>query len=48
MFLIESAGGGGYGDPRQRTGEARAHDREMGFVTRGAAVSAIRRKRALQ
>jgi N-methylhydantoinase B/oxoprolinase/acetone carboxylase alpha subunit len=34
VFLVESGGGGGYGDPRQRTPEARAYDRENGFVTR--------------
>jgi N-methylhydantoinase B len=36
VFLVESGGGGGYGDPRQRAAEARAYDRENGFVTRGA------------
>ena len=41
VFLVESGGGGGYGDPRQRTPEARAYDRENGFVTRrSAAISA--------
>src|SRR5262245_3119126 len=35
-FLVESAGGGGYGHPRQRTPEARAYDRENGFVTRSS------------
>ena len=40
VFLVESGGGGGYGDPRQRAPEARAYDRENGFVTRrSAAVS---------
>jgi N-methylhydantoinase B len=34
IFLVESGGGGGYGDPRQRASEARAYDRENGFVTR--------------
>jgi N-methylhydantoinase B len=34
VFLVESGGGGGYGDPRQRTAAARAYDRENGFVTR--------------
>jgi N-methylhydantoinase B len=37
VLLVESGGGGGYGDPRQRTPEARAYDRENGFVTRGSA-----------
>jgi N-methylhydantoinase B len=32
-FLIESGGGGGWGDPAERSPEARARDREMGFVT---------------
>src|SRR5215471_16572672 len=35
VFVVESGGGGGYGDPRQRTPAARAYDRENGFVTRG-------------
>src|SRR5579885_599820 len=34
VFLIESAGGGGWGDPRRRAAEARARDLENGFVTR--------------
>ena len=38
VFLVESGGGGGYGDPRQRTSEARAYDRENGFVTRRPAA----------
>jgi N-methylhydantoinase B len=42
VFLVESGGGGGYGDPRRRAAEARAYDRENGFVTRGPA----RRRRA--
>jgi N-methylhydantoinase B len=33
VFLVESGGGGGYGDPRLRAPEARAYDRENGFVT---------------
>jgi N-methylhydantoinase B len=37
VFLVESGGGGGYGDPRRRTPEARAYDRENGFVTHGRA-----------
>jgi len=32
-FLIESGGGGGWGDPRKRTKAARAADRESGFVS---------------
>jgi N-methylhydantoinase B len=35
VFLVESGGGGGYGDPRLRAPEARAYDRENGFVTGG-------------
>jgi N-methylhydantoinase B/oxoprolinase/acetone carboxylase alpha subunit len=46
VFLVESGGGGGYGDPRQRTAEARAYDRENGFVTRGPARGAARRRAA--
>ena len=38
VFLVESGGGGGYGDPRQRAPEARAYDRENGFVTRRSAA----------
>jgi N-methylhydantoinase B len=41
-FLVESAGGGGLGDPRRRDPLARAADRENGFVAAGAA----RRRRA--
>ena len=32
-FLVESAGGGGYGDPRRRDTAARARDRQNGLVT---------------
>jgi N-methylhydantoinase B len=35
VFLIESAGGGGYGPPRARAADARAADVENGFVKRG-------------
>jgi N-methylhydantoinase B len=45
VFLVESGGGGGYGDPHQRTPEARAYDRENGFVTRGWATGSARRRR---
>jgi N-methylhydantoinase B len=41
VFLVESGGGGGYGDPRQRTSAARAYDRENGFVTRRPAPSPV-------
>ena len=34
VFLIHSAGGGGYGDPRQRDPAARAQDAENGLVHR--------------
>ena len=33
VFLVESAGGGGYGDPRRRDPAARKRDRENGLVT---------------
>jgi N-methylhydantoinase B len=46
IFLVESGGGGGYGDPRQRASEARAYDRENGFVTRRSDVSTRRRSTA--
>jgi N-methylhydantoinase B len=32
-FLVESGGGGGWGDPRLRTQEARSADVATGFVT---------------
>jgi len=32
LFVIESGGGGGWGDPALRSPEARARDREQGFV----------------
>jgi N-methylhydantoinase B len=32
VFLIESSGGGGYGPPSKRSRQARASDRENGFV----------------
>ena len=35
VFLIESGGGGGWGDPRRRAPEARTADAEAGFVTPG-------------
>jgi N-methylhydantoinase B len=35
VFLIESAGGGGWGSPRRRRPEARAVDFENGFTARG-------------
>ena len=44
VFLVESGGGGGYGDPRQRTPEARAYDRANGFVTCGPATEPARRR----
>ncbi|MGH7264367.1 MAG: hydantoinase B/oxoprolinase family protein [Candidatus Rokuibacteriota bacterium] len=34
VFLVESGGGGGYGDPRKRDAAARAADVENGVVTR--------------
>ena len=34
VFLIESGGGGGWGNPRRRSGEARQADLDDGFVTR--------------
>jgi N-methylhydantoinase B len=37
VFLVESAGGGGYGDPRRRDPAARAADLDNGFVTRAPA-----------
>jgi len=37
-FLLQSAGGGGYGDPRQRDRSALARDITEGYVTKDAAV----------
>jgi N-methylhydantoinase B len=34
VFLVESSGGGGYGSPAKRSREARALDRDGGFVGR--------------
>ncbi len=49
VFFVESAGGGGYGEPRQRDARARAVDRENGFVTgngsRGRPTPRRRRRR---
>ena len=46
VFLVESGGGGGYGDPRKRAPEARAYDRENGFVTRRPAAATTRPRAA--
>lgn len=35
-FVLEAAGGGGYGDPARRDPAARARDLEDGYVTKGA------------
>jgi N-methylhydantoinase B len=43
VFLVESGGGGGWGDPRKRTKEARAADVENGFVS-GNGAGGSRRK----
>jgi N-methylhydantoinase B len=46
VFLIESSGGGGYGRPAQRDPDARAADRDNGFVTsRAAGPRRVRRAR---
>ena len=37
VFLVESGGGGGWGDPRERAREERAADVDSGFVTDGRA-----------
>jgi N-methylhydantoinase B len=44
VFVVESGGGGGYGDPGERTAEARAYDLENGFVT-GSRVNGTDRRR---
>jgi N-methylhydantoinase B len=38
-FLLQSAGGGGYGDPRRRDPTAVARDRAEGYVTAAGAVT---------
>ena len=40
VFLVESSGGGGYGPRAKRSPEARARDRENGFVTRSPKTAA--------
>jgi N-methylhydantoinase B len=45
VFLVESGGGGGWGDPRTRTKQARAADVANGFVT-GNGAGATRRNGA--
>jgi N-methylhydantoinase B len=35
---VRSGGGGGYGDPAERSAEARDRDRLLGFVTEGAST----------
>ena len=37
-FLLQSAGGGGYGDPRQRDRAALKRDIAEGYVSKEAAV----------
>jgi N-methylhydantoinase B len=45
VFLVESGGGGGYGDPRKRDAAARAADVENGVVTGRGRRAPARRKR---
>ncbi len=47
VFLVESSGGGGYGDPAERDPAARAADLDNGFITgrRARAVNGPRRRR---
>ena len=35
---VRSAGGGGFGDPAERSAEERARDRLLGFVSAGASA----------
>jgi N-methylhydantoinase B len=42
VLMLESGGGGGWGDPGERDGRAVARDREDGFVTSPAAAPAVR------
>jgi N-methylhydantoinase B len=46
VFLVESAGGGGYGDPRERDAAARAADLENAFVTRNGRARRARGARS--
>lgn len=48
VFLIESGGGGGWGDPRLRAPEARAADLDNGFVTRRGSRAGGRRLRPVR
>jgi len=48
VFLIESAGGGGWGDPRKRSAQARASDVANGFVTGETAKPSARRTKKAQ
>jgi N-methylhydantoinase B len=36
VVLIETSGGGGYGDPAQRPGELAVRDRREGYAGEGA------------
>ena len=45
VFLVESAGGGGYGPPRARSAEARARDVASGLVPARSPRAASRRRR---
>jgi N-methylhydantoinase B len=46
VFLVESAGGGGYGPPAKRTAAARASDATNGFVTARTAPRSGKARRA--
>jgi N-methylhydantoinase B len=47
VFMVESGGGGGWGDPAKRTVKARARDVELGFVSSPGATLAAEPKAAL-
>ncbi len=47
VFMVESGGGGGWGDPKKRSREARAHDVELGFVSASGTAAPVDRKRDL-
>jgi N-methylhydantoinase B len=42
LFLIESSGGGGWGDPARRTASRRSSDLKNGFVTADPAAGSKR------
>ena len=48
VIHVRSGGGGGWGDPDERSAEARRRDRRDGFVTRSMSLDAIRSQPELE